>query len=109
MTAGQRLVTAQEVDLLARITSMGKLHHAMTGTGGVAIAVAASIEGSVLAEVMPPGQRDEVRFGHASGVQSVGATLSKDDGDALSVVKATLRRTARRLMIGSVLVPSAFI
>jgi probable AcnD-accessory protein PrpF len=36
-------IEPQSMDLLARIFSMGKLHHAMTGTGAVAIAAAAAI------------------------------------------------------------------
>ena len=40
-----RAVEAGSIDLLARIFSMGVLHHAMTGTGAVAIAAAAAIPG----------------------------------------------------------------
>ena len=40
-------VEAESIDLLARIFSMGVLHHAMTGTGAVAIAAAAAIPGTV--------------------------------------------------------------
>ena len=36
------------IDLLARIFSMGVLHHAMTGTGAVAIAAAAAIPGTIV-------------------------------------------------------------
>lgn len=112
MAAGGRAVRADEVDVVARITSMGKLHHAMTGTGGVAIAVAAAIDGTVLSEVMRPGARppgNEVTFGHASGVQRVGATLSRAADGSLKVEKVTLQRTARRLMVGSVLVPASYV
>ena len=35
------------VDLSARTISMGKLHHAITGTGAVAIAMAAAVPGTV--------------------------------------------------------------
>jgi 2-methylaconitate cis-trans-isomerase PrpF len=45
-------VAPESIDLLARIFSMGVLHHAMTGTGAVAIAAAAAIPGTV---VQPPG------------------------------------------------------
>ena len=35
-----RAVKEEDIDLLARVFSMGPLHHAMTGTGAVAIAAA---------------------------------------------------------------------
>jgi len=42
-----RPVAAASIDLLARIFSMGQLHHAMTGTGAVAIAAAAAVPGTL--------------------------------------------------------------
>ena len=50
-----RQVGAESIDLLARIFSMGKLHHAMTGTGGVAIAVAAAIPGTLVHRIARAG------------------------------------------------------
>ena len=50
-----RAVEAGSIDLLARIFSMGVLHHAMTGTGAVAIAAAAAIPGTVVHRVAPVG------------------------------------------------------
>ncbi|MDE2052465.1 MAG: 2-methylaconitate cis-trans isomerase PrpF, partial [Gammaproteobacteria bacterium] len=41
-------IDAESIDLLTRVFSMGKLHHAMTGTGAVAIAAAAAIPGTVV-------------------------------------------------------------
>ena len=41
-------VEPASIDLLARIFSMGVLHHAMTGTGAVAIAAAAAIPGTLV-------------------------------------------------------------
>src|SRR5262249_1518278 len=46
-----RKVEAGSIDLLARIFSMGVLHHAMTGTGAVAIAAAAAVPGTVVSRV----------------------------------------------------------
>jgi len=96
-------VAAGEVDVIVRILSMGKLHHAMTGTGAVAIAVASAIPGTVLTRVM--GQaRERVRFGHTAGTLAVGAQAQKSGGDWV-VTKAIMSRSARRLMDGVVLVP----
>jgi 2-methylaconitate cis-trans-isomerase PrpF len=64
-------VTKDGADLVACILSMGKLHHAMTGTG----AVAAVIPGTVVHHVVAQrGIKSEMRIGHPSGMLTVGAT-----------------------------------
>ena len=93
------------LDLNARIFSMGKLHHAMTGTGAVAIAVASIIPGTVLNRLNPDSIGRQIHFGHPSGSLAVGAEAIEQDG-VWTVSKAVMSRSARRLMIGQVLVPS---
>ncbi|SAK89268.1 AcnD-accessory protein PrpF [Caballeronia pedi] len=93
------------LDINARIFSMGKLHHAMTGTGAVAIAVAATIPGTAVNRLAPES-KGSVRFGHPSGSLAVGAEAEQRDG-TWAVTKAIMSRSARRLMEGFVLVPSA--
>ncbi|MEJ8848444.1 2-methylaconitate cis-trans isomerase PrpF [Variovorax rhizosphaerae] len=100
-----KAVRAEDMNLCARIFSMGKLHHAMTGTGAVAIAVAAAIPGTLVARVLGGGRHDEIRFGHPSGTLTVGAQASEVDG-TWTVNKALMSRSARRLMDGQVFVPS---
>lgn len=99
-----RPVEASSVDLLVRIFSMGLLHHAMTGTGAVAIAAAAAIPGTVIHEVAALGVDGCIRFGHPSGRMRVGAHAAVRDG-LWSVTSATMSRSARRLMDGWVYVP----
>jgi len=101
-----RTVEAGSIDLLARIFSMGVLHHAMTGTGAVAIAAAAAIPGTIVSRVAPAGPDGRVRFGHPSGTLSVGAEAAEEKGE-WTVKKVMLSRTARRLMEGWVRVPPA--
>ncbi len=103
-----KAVEPRDMDLCARIFSMGKLHHAMTGTGAVAIAVASAIPGTVVSRVLGGGQHGEVRFGHPSGTLTVGAEAQQQDGNWL-VTKALMSRSARRLMDGSVYVPASFL
>ncbi|OJW91466.1 MAG: hypothetical protein BGO71_23220 [Burkholderiales bacterium 67-32] len=98
-----RAVGADDIDLNVRIFSMGKLHHAMTGTGAVAIAATAAVPGTVLADLLG-GARGELRFGHPSGTLKVGAQAHGQDG-RWSVARVAMSRTARRLMDGVVLVP----
>jgi probable AcnD-accessory protein PrpF len=94
------------LDINARIFSMGKLHHAMTGTGAVAIAVAGVIPGSVVHRLLTNRTADRIRFGHPSGVLAVGAEAGQRDGSWV-VTKAIMSRTARRLMEGNIFVPSS--
>ena len=101
-----RTVEAGSIDLLARIFSMGVLHHAMTGTGAVAIAAAAAIPGTVVHRVAPVGADGRVRFGHPSGTLKVGAEVQKE-GNRWKVRKVLMSRSARRLMEGWVRVPAA--
>ena len=106
--ASGKHVNAADADLLARIFSMGVLHHAMTGTGAVAIAAAAAIPGTLVARLLPAGSAALVRFGHPSGLLTVGADAAQVDG-VWSVTKAVMSRSARRLMDGEVLVPGSVV
>lgn len=99
-----RAVEAGSIELLARIFSMGVLHHAMTGTGAVAIAAAAAIPGTIVHRVAPVGADGYVRFGHPSGTLKVGAAV-RQDGGRWAVSKVMMSRSARRLMEGWVRVP----
>ena len=96
-------VAAGSIDLLARIFSMGQLHHAMTGTGAVAIAAAAAIPGTIVHRAAPVGPDERVRFGHPSGSLGVGAEAVERAGELGSewvVTKVLMSRSARRLMQG---------
>ena len=84
--------------------SMGKLHHAMTGTGAIAIAVAGAIPGTVVSAALGGKSQAKVKFGHPSGILAVGAEANQDSGDWV-ITKALMSRTARRLMTGEVWVP----
>lgn len=98
-------IAAESVDVVARILSMGRLHHAFTGTGSVALAAAAALPGSVPAgAARPVAPGTPLRIGHTSGRLEVGAVVERI-GAGWAVQKVVMRRTARALMAGSVLVP----
>ena len=99
-----RRIEPESIDLLARIFSMGKLHHAMTGTGAVAIAAAAAIPGTIVHRLAGLSGVGRVRFGHPSGTLGVGAEAVYREGRWI-VTKALVSRSARRLMEGWVRVP----
>ena len=98
-------VKADDIDLLVRAMSMGKLHHAMMGTAAVAIGTAAAIPGTLVNLAAGGGERQAVRFGHPSGTLRVGAEASLVGG-SWTVTKAIMSRSARVLMEGFVRVPT---
>lgn len=106
-TSDGRPVAAGDVDLLVRIFSMGPLHHAMTGTGAVAIAVAAAIPGTLVHEVAPADADGHVCFGHPSGTLNVGAEAHTDDAGTWTIRQVSMSRSARLLMDGQVFIPAA--
>lgn len=101
-----RQVAKASIDLLARIFSMGQLHHAMTGTGAVAIAAAAVIPGTLVHRLAGVGTDGRVRLGHPSGTLAVGAEAVAQSG-SWTVTRVLMSRSARRLMEGWVRVPGA--
>jgi len=103
-SSGKR-VEADDIDLLVRALSMGKLHHAMMGTAAVAIGTAAAIPGTLVSLAAGGRAHDAVRFGHPSGTLRVGAEARQEGGDWV-VTKAVMSRSARVLMEGWVRVPS---
>jgi hypothetical protein len=102
-SSGKR-IGAEDVDVLVRAMSMGKLHHAMMGTAAVAIGTAAAIPGTLVNLAAGGGKLREVRFGHPSGTLRVGAEAVEADGE-WKVTKAIMSRSARVLMEGKVRVP----
>lgn len=106
VSSSGKAVAAEEIDLLVRALSMGKLHHAMMGTAAVAIGTAAAIPGTLVNLAAGGGEKEAVRFGHPSGTLRVGAQAMQVNGE-WTVVKAIMSRSARVLMEGFVRVPSA--
>lgn len=101
-----KLISGEElhessVDVVVRAISTGQPHRALPITSGLSVSAAAKLPGSVLSECLTGdlGDREELRIGHPSGKLVVGAKYS-DDGKKLE--RATVFRTARRLMEGRV-------
>lgn len=98
--SGETLETG-DCDVQVRMVSMGVPHMAIPLTGAMAVAVAARIPGTVVAELaraVPDGA--PLRIGTASGVVPAMAQVS--DGVA---TRASVYRTARLLMDGIVYAP----
>jgi hypothetical protein len=99
-----KAITTDDIDLLVRALSMGKLHHAMMGTAAVAIATAAAIPGTLVNLAAGGGDRTSVTFGHPSGTLQVGAEAKEINGQ-WTATKAIMSRSARVLMEGWVRIP----
>jgi len=101
-------VPGVDCDLRARLVFLGKCHDSMAGTGSICTAAASRVVGTLVnAAVGERADTQTLRIGHPLGVMTVkvvarpGATPAATDFDALG-----LQRTARRLMAGSVYVPT---
>jgi len=102
----QREVTAGEVDLVSRLLFMQQAHKTYAGTSTVCTGIAARLDGTIVHEAVGHAGRNapEVRIGHPAGV--IETQVSVDATGPHPVVRrATLGRTARRIMEGYTFVP----
>ncbi len=104
VSSSGKQIKAEDIDVLVRALSMGKLHHAMMGTAAVAIATASAVPGTLVNLAAGGGDRNDVTFGHPSGTLRVGAEASQVNGQ-WTATKAIMSRSARILMEGWVRVP----
>jgi hypothetical protein len=88
-------------DLTIRIISNGQPHRALPLTGSVCAAVAARIKGTTVSDVVRKNLGENIRIAMPSGVLTVGASVSKMDGE-WHAEYGSLFRTARRLFEGFV-------
>jgi 2-methylaconitate cis-trans-isomerase PrpF len=103
-TSTDRIVGANEIDLVGRYVAMGMLHQAFAVSGGIAAATGAQIPGTVIDELINKSDKGMINIGHPSGVITVDAKVEKNR-DLLEVKRAAVGRTARRLMDGYSYVP----
>lgn len=108
-TLSGNAVDGAQVDLVARMMSMGTLHKSFAVTGAIATAGAAKVPGTVVHDLIPAQSRKKelIRVGHPGGIIDVGAIV-KETADGFDYQEAVLGRTARRLMEGYVLVPEKY-
>jgi 2-methylaconitate cis-trans-isomerase PrpF len=98
-----KVISPDMVDLNVRMLSMGVLHHALPGTGAITIGVAGALSGTLVHRIAQAShsQSGALRVGHPSGMLTVSAQVEKS-GDQWNVLKASVSRSARRLMTGEV-------
>ena len=96
-----KTIKAEDIDFVARLASMQKMHRAYMVTGGVATGAASKVEGSVVWDVVKESSRndDTLRIGHPYGVMDVKVTLDPTDKEN-PIQRVGVGRTARRIMDG---------
>ncbi len=100
-------VAAADIDLVARLLFMQISHKTYAGTSTVCTGVAARIPGTLVAEATRPDAagRIELRIGHPAGViETKSDVVLAQPGRNHGVRRATLGRTARRILDGTVYV-----
>ena len=104
-----RNISKGEIDVVARMISMGSLHKAYAVTGAICATGAAKIEGTVVHEILSKAALEarEIRLGHPAGIIPVGVHVERK-GNNHEYKEALIERTARRLMDGYVYVPEKY-
>jgi 2-methylaconitate cis-trans-isomerase PrpF len=97
---GTRYETDQ-LDVLARVLSMGNCHRAFALTAAMCLAVTARIDGTLVQEAVGVPSAGDLRLGHPSGVLPIAAEVAPGP----LAKRVTVYRTARRLMEGFVTIP----
>lgn len=95
-----------DCQLRVRLFSTGQPHRATPLTGGMCLAAALQIEGTVAHALALRPTGEEIGIEHPSGVLLVGAKVHAQDGTPC-VHETAVYRTARRLMDGRVHVPAS--
>lgn len=100
-------VAAGEMDVLARLMFMQRTHKTYAGTSTVCTGVASRVPGTLVHEAARPAAFDEAecRIGHPAGVIVTEVSVTGGNGPEFHVHRATLGRTARRIMEGYVFTP----
>jgi 2-methylaconitate cis-trans-isomerase PrpF len=97
-------IKKEEIDIVARMISMGKFHRTFAGSGLYCLAAAAMLPGTVPNQFLKRNDRLEqtIRIGHPDGIVEIRVSLTEDGNDIASV---GLDRTARRIMKGDLFIP----
>lgn len=107
-----RTVRAGDADLVSRLMFMQQMHKTYAGTSTVCTGVAGRIPGTIVNQALRPGigasgrNAVELRIGHPAGVIETESDV-RHEGGTVTVHRATLGRTARRIMEGYVFTDDA--
>ncbi|MCH4815835.1 MAG: PrpF domain-containing protein [Saccharolobus sp.] len=97
-TINKEFIDKDSYDLSVRVISLGEIHHALSISGGVAVAIASSLKGNILDGRVKSKNKDLIRLAHPKGVSEF--QIKKNDrGEIKSVI---VNRECRTLMEGYV-------
>lgn len=96
-----KTVSANDIDITARVISMQDPHHAFAMTSAMCLGATAKIPGTIPNEFVRNPSEDSITLGHPKGRMSVGATVTTE-GDDPTVERVSVGRTCRPIMQGSV-------
>ncbi len=97
--------SAADYDIGIRMISIGRPHRAVPLTGGICLAVATRIPGSLPNRLARHGA-GEIIVGHPSGTLSLDADVTVAPDGTVHARHGAVYRTARRMFEGHVLVPA---
>jgi methylitaconate Delta-isomerase len=97
-----KTVDGRALSIVCRVMFMQKMHKAYPGTGSICTAVACLIPGTTAHEVAALRAQDSqtIVIGHPSGTVDVEVGVTTDSGGAVTVTRAVVGRTARKLLDG---------
>lgn len=105
-TADEIFIQKNSMDILGRISTEGRVHHAYTGTGAINLACAAKIPDSIPFNIIKAKQQSNnapLKIGHPAGVMQVNAEVAFDyTKNNWIALRSGFMRTAKILMIGDV-------
>ncbi|HZB91483.1 MAG TPA: PrpF domain-containing protein [Stellaceae bacterium] len=106
-TLSGEVLPAAHYDLAARMISNGQPHRALPLTGSLCTAIAARIEGTLVAEALSPAApaSGSLRLGMPSGILTVAAEVTRTPAGAWHAQSGSFYRTCRRLFDGRIYLP----
>ena len=105
LTSSGKEIRKDEVDIVAKMVSMGKFHRTFAGSGLYNLAAAVLLPGTIpnfYAKKREGYKNQTIRIGHPEGIAEVRVSLTDNRDDVVSV---GLDRTARRIMKGEIYIP----
>ena len=105
VTPTGRVIKKEEVDIVAKMVSMGKFHRTFAGSGLYCMAAATLLPGTIpncFARKRDGWKEQIIRIGHPEGIAEVRVSLTESGKDVASV---GLDRTARRIIKGDLYIP----
>jgi 2-methylaconitate cis-trans-isomerase PrpF len=102
---GRCTIGENDSDVVSRLMFMQRVHKTYAGTSTVCTGVASRIPGTIVHEMTRAEVAGAVRIGHPAGVIETESRVDPDGAGGFAVRRATLGRTARRILEGYVYVP----